>query len=39
MKSGTHTGSDNKRMPKGVPDHVFNFPEIYGAEECGKYKF
>ena len=23
------------QLPKGIPDHVFNFPEKYGAEECG----
>ena len=24
------------QMPKGIPDHVFHFPEIYGHEQCGK---
>jgi hypothetical protein len=24
------------QMPKGIPDHVFNFPENYGHEQCGK---
>jgi hypothetical protein len=23
-------------MPKGVPDHMFNFPTVYGAEDHGK---
>ena len=23
------------RLPKGIPDHVFNFPEKYEAEQCG----
>mgnify|MGYP002803414281 CR=1 FL=1 len=24
------------QMPKGIPDHVFHFPENYGHEQCGK---
>lgn len=24
------------QMPKGVPDHVYSFPEVYEAEQCGK---
>ena len=24
------------RLPKGIPDHIFNFPENYDAEQCGK---
>ena len=27
----------NAQMPKGVPDHMFNFP-AYGAEDHGKSK-
>ena len=23
------------RLPKGIPDHLYSFPEKYGAEECG----
>lgn len=23
------------QVPKGIPDHLYNFPEHYGAEECG----
>ncbi|XP_028412477.1 uncharacterized protein LOC114535309 [Dendronephthya gigantea] len=23
------------QMPKGVPNHLYSFPEAYGAEECG----
>lgn len=22
-------------LPDGVPDHIYNFPEEYGLEECG----
>ena len=22
-------------LPDGVPDHIYNFPEKYGLEECG----
>ena len=25
------------RLPKGIPNHVYNFPESYGAEECGMF--
>ena len=27
------------QMPKGVSDHVFNFPEIYGAENVVNTNF
>jgi len=23
------------QLPKGVPNHVYHFPENYGAEDCG----
>ena len=23
-------------LPDGIPDHMFNFPERYGLQECGK---
>ena len=23
-------------LPDGVPDHIYNFPQEYGLEECGK---
>ena len=23
-------------LPDGVPDHMYDFPEEYGLEECGK---
>ena len=23
------------QIPKGIPDHVFHFPENYGHEQCG----
>ena len=23
------------QMPKGIPNHLYSFPENYGAEECG----
>ena len=23
-------------MPDGVPNHIYNFPEKYGLENCGK---
>lgn len=23
------------QMPKGIPNHLYSFPESYGAEECG----
>ena len=23
------------QVPKGIPEHLYNFPESYGAEECG----
>jgi hypothetical protein len=26
----------NAQMPKGVPDHLYAFPENYGADECGR---
>ena len=22
-------------LPDGIPDHIYNFPETYGLEECG----
>ena len=25
----------NPQMPKGIPNHLYSFPENYGAEECG----
>ena len=25
----------NTFMPDGVPDHIYNFPEEYGMQECG----
>ena len=25
-------------LPNGVPDHIYNFPEEYNLEECGKDK-
>lgn len=25
------------QLPKGIPNHVFYFPEKYGAQECGKF--
>ena len=27
------------QLPKGIPNHVYCFPEKYGAEECGMYGF
>ena len=24
-------------LPDGIPDHMFNFPEKYGLEECSMY--
>ena len=24
------------QLPKGIPDHLYSFPEQYGSEECGK---
>ncbi len=24
------------QMPKGIPHHLYCFPEKYGAEECGR---
>lgn len=26
------------QLPKGVPNHVYSFPESYDAVECGKWK-
>jgi hypothetical protein len=26
---------NDARLPKGIPDHVFNFPKKYETEECG----
>ena len=23
------------QMPKGIPSHLYSFPEQYGAEDCG----
>ena len=23
-------------LPDGIPNHIYNFPEIYGLKECGK---
>ena len=25
------------QLPKGIPNHLYSFPEQYGAEDCGKY--
>ena len=25
----------NTQMPKGIPDHIFHFQELHGAEQCG----
>ena len=25
-------------LPDGVPDHLYNFPEKYGLENCGKHE-
>lgn len=25
------------QVPKGIPDHLYAFPENYGAEDCGMY--
>ena len=22
-------------LPKGIPNHVYSFPEAYGADKCG----
>ena len=27
------------QLPKGIPNHVYHFPEKYGAEECGMYTY
>ena len=27
----------NTVLPDGVPNHIYNFPECYGLEECGKW--
>ena len=24
-----------KELPVGVPEHIYNFPESYGGENCG----
>jgi hypothetical protein len=24
-------------MPKGIPKHLFSFPDQYGAEDCGTF--
>jgi len=26
------------QLPKGVPNHLYSFPENYGAEQCGMAK-
>ena len=26
----------NAQMPKGIPNHLYNFPNNYGAEDCGE---
>ena len=26
------------RLPDGVPNHIYAFPEEYGLEDCGMYK-
>ena len=26
-------------LPDGIPDHIYNFPETYGLEECGMTYF
>lgn len=25
----------NKELPDGIPEHIYNFPEHYGAAKCG----
>ena len=25
------------QLPKGIPNHIYSFPEQYGAEDCGNY--
>lgn len=25
----------NKELPAGIPEHIYHFPERYGAEKCG----
>lgn len=25
------------QMPKGIPNHLYSFPETYGAQECGNF--
>ena len=25
----------NKDLPAGIPEHIYQFPEKYGAEKCG----
>ena len=25
----------NKELPDGIPEHIYNFPEHYGATKCG----
>ena len=25
------------QMPKGIPTHLFSFPECYNAENCGEF--
>lgn len=27
--------SKRSQMPKGIPSHLYSFPEQYGAEDCG----
>lgn len=27
----------NTVLPDGIPDHIYNFPEEYGLQECGKH--
>ena len=31
----SHRNRKDAQLPKGVPKHVYNFPEHYGAEDCG----
>ena len=26
-------------LPEGVPNHIYNFPEDYGLENCGTFHF
>jgi len=28
----------NTFLPDGVPNHIYDFPDKYGLEECGRYQ-